>query len=133
MASAAAGTRAFCESFAKDGKERKERKDVFAAAAEDASRRGTPVFVAFDGELVGVLEMEDEIRDDARLTVARLKRRGVRVVLLSGDRKPPPAPSAARWAWTRRMLWAPSRPRAKPLRSPSSNPAARASPWLATA
>ena len=85
--SVAVGTRAFCESFAKDGKERKERKDVFAAAAEDVAARRTPVFVAFDGELVGVLEMEDEIRDDARLTVARLKRRGVRVVLLSGDRQ----------------------------------------------
>ena len=85
--SVAVGTRAFCESFAKDGKERKERKDVFAAAAEDVTARRTPVFVAFDGELVGVLEMEDEIRDDARLTVARLKRRGVRVVLLSGDRQ----------------------------------------------
>jgi Cu2+-exporting ATPase len=45
------------------------------------------VFVAFDGTLVGVLEMEDEIRDDAALTVSKLKHRGVRVMLLSGDRQ----------------------------------------------
>ena len=64
---------------------RKERKVRGGGGGRPARR--TPVFVAFDGELVGVLEMEDEIRDDARLTVARLKRRGVRVVLLSGDRQ----------------------------------------------
>ncbi len=84
--SVAVGTRAFCESFSRDTGGG-DSTDSFAAAAEATAARRTPVFVAFDGELVGVLEMEDEIRDDAEQTVARLKRRGVRVMLLSGDRQ----------------------------------------------
>ena len=87
--SVAVGTRAFCESFAKDSV--RGDSDSFAAKAlgdvADVAARRTPVFVAFDGELVGVLEMEDEIRDDARTTVSKLKDRGVRVMLLSGDRQ----------------------------------------------
>ena len=93
--SVAVGTRAFCESFANIASPSKQTKvsgsDSFAAKAlrdvADVAARKTPVFVAFDGTLVGVLEMEDEIRDDAALTVRKLKHRGVRVMLLSGDRQ----------------------------------------------
>ena len=45
------------------------------------------MYVAFDGKVVGVMEMEDEIRVDAAETVLRLKKRGIRTVLLSGDRQ----------------------------------------------
>ena len=88
--SVAVGTRAFCESFASERDAKRAETgstDSFAAATEAVAARRTPVFVAFDGEVVGVLEMEDEIRNDARQTVARLKKRGVRVMLLSGDRQ----------------------------------------------
>jgi Cu2+-exporting ATPase len=93
--SVAVGTRAFCESFANIASPSKQTKvsgsDSFAAKAlrdvADVAARKTPVFVAFDGTLVGVLEMEDEIRDDAAATVRKLKHRGVRVMLLSGDRQ----------------------------------------------
>ena len=40
-----------------------------------------------DGIVAGVLEMEDEVRADAASAVARLQRRGLRTVLLSGDRQ----------------------------------------------
>ena len=60
--------------------------ELAAATAETHPGR-TPVYVAFDGVVVGVMEMEDEIRDDAADTVARLKKRGIRTVLLSGDRQ----------------------------------------------
>ena len=56
------------------------------AAVASASNPGrTPVFVAIDGTVAGVLEMEDEVRADAASAVARLQRRGLRTVLLSGD------------------------------------------------
>ena len=56
--------------------------------AMDAVSPGrTPVFVSVDGAVVGVMEMEDQIRADAKSTIARLKKRGMRALLLSGDRQ----------------------------------------------
>ena len=44
------------------------------------------MYVSFDGACVGALEMEDAIRPEAKSTVDRLHARGIRTVLLSGDR-----------------------------------------------
>ena len=80
----AVGTRSFCESTGDT-----KNSSAFAQChlAHFAKNTSTPVFVSFDGKIVGVMEMEDAVRPDAASTVARLKKRNVRVVLLSGDRQ----------------------------------------------
>jgi Cu+-exporting ATPase len=50
-----------------------------------ATQAATPVLVAVDGALAGVLAIADAPRDDAVDAVASLTARGVRVALLSGD------------------------------------------------
>ncbi|HEX7123416.1 MAG TPA: heavy metal translocating P-type ATPase [Gemmatimonadaceae bacterium] len=45
----------------------------------------TPVWVAVDGQVVGVAGVGDAIRPDARETIAELRRRGWHVQILSGD------------------------------------------------
>ena len=61
--------------------------DAIAAHTRTVHPGRTPVYVSYDGEIVGVLEMEDAIRPESASTMSRLKKRGVRVVLLSGDRQ----------------------------------------------
>ena len=61
--------------------------DAIAAHTSTVHPGRTPVYVSYDGEIVGVLEMEDAIRPESASTMSRLKKRGVRVVLLSGDRQ----------------------------------------------
>jgi Cu+-exporting ATPase len=57
-----------------------------ARAAALAERGRTPVFVAFDGELAGLLTLSDRPAPDARRAVEALRARGARVVMLTGDR-----------------------------------------------
>ncbi len=52
----------------------------------------TVVFVAIDNALVGVIGLIDEVRDDAAGLVSTLKKRGIRVRMLTGD-----APNVARY------------------------------------
>ncbi len=58
--------------------------DAVAAMERDAA---TPVLVAVDGRAVAALGVRDPLRPDARDAVAALKRLGLRVILLSGDRR----------------------------------------------
>ncbi|HYN20577.1 MAG TPA: heavy metal translocating P-type ATPase [Thermoanaerobaculia bacterium] len=56
------------------------------AEAERLTSDGkTPVYVAVDGDLAGLLGVADPIRPSSREAVARLKRMGLEVVLLTGD------------------------------------------------
>ena len=64
-----------------------------AAATTEAGRLAdlgrTPVVVALDGRVAGVLGVADRVRDDAAEMVARLHANGVRrVVMLTGDARP---------------------------------------------
>ncbi len=52
------------------------------AMAQEAK---TPVFVAEDGVLLGVIGIEDPLREDSADAIAELKRMGVKVVMLTGD------------------------------------------------
>ncbi len=45
----------------------------------------TPAFVAVDGEVVGILALADQEREDSAEAVARLRRMGMRVVMVTGD------------------------------------------------
>ena len=56
-----------------------------AKAEEIASLGGTPVFVALDGEVEGVLAVADKVRSEAEDAVGSLKSAGIEVVMLTGD------------------------------------------------
>jgi P-type Cu+ transporter len=59
-----------------------------AADAERLTGEGkTPVYVAIDGKLAGLLAVADPLKTTAREAVARLKRMGLEVVLLTGDNR----------------------------------------------
>src|SRR5699024_2206869 len=61
-----------------------------AHAAQDLAAAGkTPMIVAVDGRVIGVVAVADQIRQDAPEMVARLHRAGVeKVVMLTGDTRP---------------------------------------------
>ena len=60
--------------------------DGYEARADAMARRGsTPVFVARNRELIGLIAIADTIRPEADSAVRRLKRDGVGVVMLTGD------------------------------------------------
>jgi Cu+-exporting ATPase len=56
----------------------------------------TPVLAALDGRVVAAFAVADSLRSNASDVVAQLKRRGVRVVMLTGDRRPTADAIAAR-------------------------------------
>ena len=65
---------------------------IVIGALESAAQRAaglgrTPVFVAVDGAVVGMLELADTIRPSSATAIQRLQAAGVRVVLLTGDRR----------------------------------------------
>ncbi|SKB15079.1 putative copper-transporting ATPase SynA [Planktothrix sp. PCC 11201] len=47
----------------------------------------TLVYVAIEGEVVGLIAMSDPLKDDAQATVKQLQKMGLRVILLTGDRQ----------------------------------------------
>jgi len=57
------------------------RADALAAEAQ------TPIFLAVDGQLAGLLAVSDPIKADSRQAIARLRDQGIRVVLLTGDNR----------------------------------------------
>jgi Cu+-exporting ATPase len=58
------------------------------AAADELSLNGrTPSFVATDGALAGLIGVADRATDDAKLAVAALKRTGIEVAMITGDRE----------------------------------------------
>jgi Cu+-exporting ATPase len=60
--------------------------DPLRAEAERLAGEGkTPMFVAIDGELAGLLAVADPIKPTSREAIARMKRMGLDVVLLTGD------------------------------------------------
>jgi Cu+-exporting ATPase len=54
-------------------------------AARFAAEAKTPMYVAVDGALAGVLAVADPIRDSSRRAVAQLRSLGLEVIMLTGD------------------------------------------------
>lgn len=48
---------------------------------------GTVVYIVVDGVYTGCIEVADEIKEDSKETVTKLKSMGIRTVMLTGDRK----------------------------------------------
>jgi P-type Cu+ transporter len=80
------------------------RVDVLA---DDAARltgdAKTPVYVAVDGELAGLLAVADPIKPSSREAIARLRKMGLQVVMLTGD-NPRTADAVARQAGVDRVV-----------------------------
>jgi Cu+-exporting ATPase len=57
------------------------------AADELAARGRTPSFVATDDALAGLIAVADRATDDAKFAVAVLKRAGIEVAMITGDRE----------------------------------------------
>ena len=77
----AVGTEAFLREQGVDPAPLRALADAAAARAE------TPVFVAVDRRPAGVLALADTLRGNAAAMIARLRADGLRVVMLSGDRR----------------------------------------------
>ncbi len=45
----------------------------------------TPVYLALDNQVIGMLAISDPIKSDAKVSVANLKAKGLKVVMLTGD------------------------------------------------
>jgi len=54
-------------------------------ALEQAAQGGTPIWLASDKELLGLLILEDKIRDDTAEAISALHRLGIKVVMCTGD------------------------------------------------
>ncbi|CAN5614148.1 heavy metal translocating P-type ATPase [soil metagenome] len=61
---------------------------ALSETAEALARRGrTPMFVAIDGSLAGLIAVADPIRPTSREAIRRLRKMGLEVVMLTGDRR----------------------------------------------
>lgn len=64
----------------------KVNTDDFSTTFESFLAQGkTAVFVARDGEAIGVIALRDEIRIEAKETIRQLKKQGRKIVMLTGD------------------------------------------------
>jgi P-type Cu2+ transporter len=71
----------------------------------------TLVYMAINGELRGIIVLEDELRPDAPKTIQKLQQMGLRVLLISGDRLEVVATTAAKLGI--KEFWARKKPAEK--------------------
>ncbi|MDO4814732.1 MAG: heavy metal translocating P-type ATPase [Gemella sp.] len=67
-----------------------EKVDISFAENDfnNLTQRGeTPIFVSYQGTLVGLLGVADRVKDDSRKAIRLLKNKGLTVVMLTGDNK----------------------------------------------
>lgn len=57
----------------------KEQADQFAASGQ------TPIFVATEQEVIGILTIADPIKPDSKSAIQRLQRMGLKVIMITGD------------------------------------------------
>lgn len=62
-----------------------EAREVQAIADEIAKAGGTPLAVAKDGKLLGVVHLKDIVKGGIRERFAELRRMGIRTVMITGD------------------------------------------------
>ncbi|NVO17553.1 MAG: potassium-transporting ATPase subunit KdpB [Rhodoplanes sp.] len=60
-------------------------REVTAIAEEIAKAGGTPLAVAKDGRLLGVIQLKDIVKGGIRERFAELRRMGIRTVMITGD------------------------------------------------
>ncbi len=77
------------EAFVDLGDELKERVEGFAAEGK------TTVIFEYDGKTAGIMALSDEIKEDSKEAVSRLKKMGIKTVMLTGDNRQAAAHIAA--------------------------------------
>ena len=85
----AAGNLAFMTegAGAADGASLTPNASLETAAAEVASSGATPMYVAVDGEIAGLIAVADTVKPEARESVAQLQALGLDVWMLTGDNR----------------------------------------------
>jgi Cu+-exporting ATPase len=58
---------------------------LLAEALDAATRAETPMFLAVNGNLAGIVAVSDPIKPDSREAIARLHAMGIKVAMLTGD------------------------------------------------
>lgn len=59
---------------------------AFESRAEAlAEQAKTPVYIALDGQIAGILAIADPVREDSVAAIKRLKKMGINVVMITGD------------------------------------------------
>lgn len=76
-----------------------EKRDLLNAKAQEVVDRfaqggKTPVFVASEKEIIGILGLSDSIKEESKQAVDELHKLGVKVAMLTGDTKAAAAPIA---------------------------------------
>ena len=69
----------------KAGDQRESMREVNAIAESIAKSGGTPLAVAKDGRLLGVIHLKDIVKGGIRERFAELRRMGIRTVMITGD------------------------------------------------
>jgi len=65
-----------------------EGRSLWEGRVEELAREGkSVVYIARDGMILGIVGLRDVLRPEARRTVQALKRMGIRVAMLTGDRE----------------------------------------------
>ncbi len=64
-----------------------DARSLDAAAAELAETAQTPVYVAIDGNVAGIVGIADAIKPDSKEAITKLHAAGIEVVLLTGDNR----------------------------------------------
>ncbi len=62
-----------------------DTRELDAEIAKQAEQGATPVLLAIDGKAAALLAIRDPLREDSRDALARLRREGYRLVMLTGD------------------------------------------------
>lgn len=73
------GNRALMDNYGING------DNAFDAGAKLANQGKTPLYLAVDGKIVGIIAVADEIKPDSTSAIQTLKSMGLRVIMLTGD------------------------------------------------
>ena len=60
---------------------------VLEQAVQLSAQAKTPVFLASDGRLLGIIAVADPIKPDSKAAIARMRAMGLKVVMLTGDNR----------------------------------------------
>lgn len=73
-----------------------ELGDYVAKSQVMAARAQTPMYFSIDGALAAIVAVEDPIKEDSISAISRLKKDGIRIVMLTGDNRETAKAVAAR-------------------------------------
>ncbi|WP_083232558.1 heavy metal translocating P-type ATPase [Endozoicomonas atrinae] len=62
-------------------------ENLFSKAEQLAEQGQTPMFMAIDHQLAGIISVSDPIRSDSQAAIKRLHKLGIKVVMLTGDNR----------------------------------------------